>query len=325
MAVTRSLRWLLSVRRPKADSFTLTGPEAPPASVNHAVPSVNLRPRRTTSTAPKPTHGPVAQVAVIPGTVSAPVADTRVVFASAGAAVAVGCGCVDGVSASSDVVDGSTVVAVGVGFDTSVAKGSCTNSEPSSSDCSISFCCTSAVARLTTPNVPSSNPTAAPPSWTQHVAEGFGPIPGGLVLIAIPVVVWILLQRLPYHRVLLSVGGNDATAFSAGINVTVVRIVAYTLGGVFAAVAGIAIATLLQSSDGNAGLEYVLIALAAVALGGTPIGGGRGGLLGAIVGAAAIFLIQNLLSALHVDAYWLQVAYGAMLIVGCVIGLKTTS
>jgi ribose transport system permease protein len=167
-------------------------------------------------------------------------------------------------------------------------------------------------------------PTASPPSWTQHLAAGLGPIPGGLVLIAVPVAIWILLQRLPFHRVLLSVGGNDATAFSAGVNVTLVRILAYALGGFFAAVAGIAIATLLQSSDGNAGLEYVLIALAAVALGGTPIGGGRGGLLGAIVGAAAIFLIQNLLSALHVDAYWLQVAYGGMLIVGSVIGAQLT-
>jgi len=145
------------------------------------------------------------------------------------------------------------------------------------------------------------------------------------LLIAVPVVVWILLQRLPYHRVLLAVGGNDATAFSSGVDVTRVRILAYTLGGAFAAVAGIAIATLLQSSDGNAGLEYVLIALAAVALGGTPIGGGRGGLLGAIVGASAIFLVQNLLSALHVDAYWLQVAYGGMLIVGSVIGAQLTA
>ncbi len=165
-------------------------------------------------------------------------------------------------------------------------------------------------------------PTAAPPSWLNDLAKGFGPIPGGLVLILGPVLVWLALQRIPYHRVLLAVGGNDATAFSSGVNVTWVRILAYGLGGLFAAVGGIAIATLLQSSDGNAGLEYVLIALAAVALGGTPIGGGRGGLLGAIVGAAAIFLVQNLLSALHVDAYWLQVAYGGMLIVGSVIGAQ---
>jgi ribose transport system permease protein len=168
-------------------------------------------------------------------------------------------------------------------------------------------------------------PTAAPESWLSDLAEGFGPIPGGVVLVAGPVLAWLAIQRIPYHRVLLAVGGNDATAFSSGVPVTRVRILAYSLGGLFAAVAGIAIATLLQSSDGNAGLEYVLIALAAVALGGTPIGGGRGGLLGAIVGAAAIFLVQNLLSALHVNAYWLQVAYGGMLIVGCVIGAQLTA
>jgi ribose transport system permease protein len=168
-------------------------------------------------------------------------------------------------------------------------------------------------------------PTAAPPSWLAHLAEGFGPIPGGLVLVLCPVLAWLAIQRAPYHRILLAVGGNDATAFSSGVNVTRVRVLAYGLGGLFAAVAGIAIAALLQSSDGNAGLEYVLIALAAVALGGTPIGGGRGGLLGAIVGASAIFLVQNLLSALHVNAYWLQVAYGGMLIVGSVLGAQLTA
>ena len=67
---------------------------------------------------------------------------------------------------------------------------------------------------------------------------------------------WIVLQRLPYHRVLLSVGGNDATAFSSGVNVTRVRILAYALGGLFAAVAGIALATLLQSSDGERRPQY---------------------------------------------------------------------
>jgi ribose transport system permease protein len=168
-------------------------------------------------------------------------------------------------------------------------------------------------------------PTPAPPSWLADLAEGFGPIPGGLVLLAGPVLVWLALQRTPFHRILLSVGGNDATAYSSGVNVTRVRILAYALGGLFAAVGGIAIAALLQSSDGNAGLEYVLIALAAVALGGTPIGGGRGGLLGAVVGASAIFLVENLLGALNVNAYWLQVAYGGMLIVGAVIGAQLTA
>lgn len=165
-------------------------------------------------------------------------------------------------------------------------------------------------------------PIAAPPSWLNDLAEGIGPIPGGLILLAGPVLAWILLQRTPFHRILLAVGGNDATAYSSGVNVTAVRLIAYTLGGMFAAVAGIAIATLLQSSDATAGLEYILIALAAIALGGTPLTGGRGGVTGAVLGAAVIFLIQNLLGALNINAYWNQVAYGAMLIVGAIIGAQ---
>ena len=165
-------------------------------------------------------------------------------------------------------------------------------------------------------------PEPAPASWLAHLRSGIGGVPGGLILIAVPIVVWLVLQRMPFHRTLLSVGGSDATAYSSGVNVTAVRLIAYSLGGMFAAVAGLAIATLLQGSDAGAGGEYVLIALAAIALGGTPIGGGRGGLTGAITGAAAIFLIQSLLSALNVNAYWNQVVYGLMLVVGAVIGAQ---
>ena len=163
-------------------------------------------------------------------------------------------------------------------------------------------------------------PTPAPPSWLADLAEGFRPDSrrrrppgrsrGRLARAA--------AHALPPDPALRRRQRRDRVP--SGVNVTRVRILAYALGGLFAAVAGIAIAALLQSSDGNAGLEYMLIALAAVALGGTPIGGGRGGLLGAVVGAAAIFLVENLLGALNVNAYWLQVAYGGMLIVGAVIG-----
>jgi len=168
-------------------------------------------------------------------------------------------------------------------------------------------------------------PAPAPSSWLEDLRSGFGPIPGGLVLLACPVAVWILLRLTPFHRLLLSVGGNDAAAYSSGVSVTAVRLIAYGLGGLFAAIAGIAIAMLLQGSDANAGLEYVLIALAAIALGGTPIGGGRGGLVGAIVGAAAIFLIQSLLGALNINAYWNQVVYGLMLVIGAIIGAQLTA
>ena len=110
------------------------------------------------------------------------------------------------------------------------------------------------------------------------------------------------------------------------MNVTRVRILAYALGGLFAAVAGIAIAALLQSSDGNAGLEYVLIALAAVALGGTPDRRRPRRACWAPSSAQRRSSSSRTSSgALNVNAYWLQVAYGGMLIVGAVVGAQLTA
>lgn len=158
--------------------------------------------------------------------------------------------------------------------------------------------------------------------WLGHLADQVGPIPGALILLAIPVVIWLALSRTSFHRVLYAVGGNDATAYSAGVNVARVRIAAYALGGLFAAVAGIALTALVQSTQTASVASYTLIALAAVALGGTPLGGGRGGLLGSILGAVCIYEMQTGLSALGVSSSWNQVVYGGLLVVGVLIGAR---
>ncbi len=163
-------------------------------------------------------------------------------------------------------------------------------------------------------------------NWTADLGDKvFGFLPGALVLLAIPVVIWFVLSRTSFHRNLYAVGGNDATAYSAGVNVTAVRIVAYAVGGLFAAVGGIALTALVQTSQAGSSAQYTLIALAAVALGGTPLGGGRGGLLGSALGASCIYLMQTLLSALNVPQTWLQVVYGGLLIIGVVVGARISS
>lgn len=162
-------------------------------------------------------------------------------------------------------------------------------------------------------------------NWTADLGDKVGPVPGALILLAVPVVVWLLLARGAYQRTLYAVGGNDVTAFSAGVDVAATRVVAYAIGGLFAAVAGISLSALVQSSQGTASAQYTLIALAAVALGGTQLGGGRGGLLGSALGALAIYLIQTLLSALSVPPTWLQVVYGGMLVIGVIVGARITA
>lgn len=169
-------------------------------------------------------------------------------------------------------------------------------------------------------------PVSVQTHWVQGLSGDVGPVPWGVILIAIPLVLWSLLRLTPFLRTLYLVGGNAATAYSTGINVAVVKIAAYGIGGFFAGIGALALTGLVQTDDPNLGLQYSLIALAAVALGGTPIGmGGRGGVLGSMLGAAVIYLLQNLLIVSHVENNWLQVVYGAMLIAGAVIGAKITA
>jgi ribose transport system permease protein len=166
-------------------------------------------------------------------------------------------------------------------------------------------------------------PKSAPAgTWTADLADKVGPVPGGLMLIAIPLAIWWLLSRSAYHRNLYETGGNDASAFSAGVNVALTRIVAYALGGAFAAVGGIALTALVQSTQSAGFAQYTLVALAAVALGGTQLGGGRGGLIASLVGACCIYLMQTLLGAVGVSSSWLNFVYGAMLVSGVVVGAK---
>jgi len=166
------------------------------------------------------------------------------------------------------------------------------------------------------------NPESAPANWTAQLAGNWGPLPGGLVTIAVPVVVWLLLGRTALIKSIFAVGGDAPAAYASGVNVGLVRVLAYALGGMFAAVAGFALTGLVNSADSSIGVQYTLIAVAAVSLGGTPAGGGRGGLVGALLGAVSIFLIQNVLLNASVPAQWLDVVYGGVLIVAAVLGTQ---
>lgn len=163
-------------------------------------------------------------------------------------------------------------------------------------------------------------PVSLSGNWTAFFTGTIGPIPGGLFFLAVPLVIWALLGLLPFRRTLYAVGSNDTTAFSSGVNVGVVRIAAYALGGLFAAVGGLALTALVSSADAGTSSSYTLVAIAAVALGGTSLWGGRGGLFGSLVGAACIYLLQSLLNALQINSVWLQVMYGVVLLVAVVFG-----
>src|SRR6266480_2249258 len=147
--------------------------------------------------------------------------------------------------------------------------------------------------------------------WVQHLAGSVGPIPGGVFTIGLPLLIWFSLRLVPFGRLLYAVGSNDTTAFSSGVNVNAVRVASYGLGGLFAGFGGLALTGLVNSANASSSTEYTLVAIAAV---------GRGGLIGPLLGAFSIYLMQNLLATFAINPAYLQIVYGGILIVAVVLG-----
>jgi ribose transport system permease protein len=157
-------------------------------------------------------------------------------------------------------------------------------------------------------------PVGPAPLWLKSMAGPLSILPLAAIFVA-----WWLIRRLPYYDLLMAIGSDDRTAYAAGVNVTKVRFAAYVITGVFASVAGLMLTALIGSADPNIGQTYTLIAVAAVALGGVSLAGGRGGLLGAAIGAIDIFLLQSVLTSFNVSTYVLQIAYGAILVAAVIL------
>lgn len=154
------------------------------------------------------------------------------------------------------------------------------------------------------------SPMGSVPAWLKTFSGSLSIVP----LVAI-FIVWWGIRRLPYYDQLMATGSDDRAAYTAGVNVPFVRFLSYVIGGVFAGIAGLMLTALIGSADGNIAPTYTLIAISAVALGGVSLAGGRGGLVGAAIGAICIFLIQSVLIRFNVSTFVLQIAYGTILVV----------
>jgi ribose transport system permease protein len=163
------------------------------------------------------------------------------------------------------------------------------------------------------------SPTGPAPAFFGALSGRWHGIPMAPAFLIGPLLIWWALCRTPFVRTLLAVGGDDRVAFSAGIDVRLVRLAAYAIGGLFAAFAGLALTALIQSGDATVGPPFTLQAVTAVALGGTSLAGGRGGMTGSVLGALCLFLIQNLLTNMNVSFFWVQIVFGVALVLALIV------
>ncbi len=153
------------------------------------------------------------------------------------------------------------------------------------------------------------SPSGSVPAWLASLAGPWSILPVGTAIL-----IWIIIKRMPFYETLMAVGSEDRAAYTAGINVPLVRFIAYVLAGLFAGLAALSLTALIGSGDPIIGPGYTLIAIAAVALGGVSLAGGVGGLTAAFLGAADIFLLQSMLTTFNVSTFVLQAVYGAVLV-----------
>ena len=137
-------------------------------------------------------------------------------------------------------------------------------------------------------------------------------------LVWVPIVLlfvlsWVL-ARTPYGRSVYATGGNREAAYFSGIRVDRVTASTYVWCGALAGLAGVMLASRLQSGQPTSGEFYELTAIAAVVLGGASLYGGEGKLYKSVIGVFIMVTLGNGLNLLNVDSYWQRVAIGAVII-----------
>jgi len=136
----------------------------------------------------------------------------------------------------------------------------------------------------------------------------------GLIVLCVFIVGEVMLARGKIGMRLYAIGSSPEAAFVAGIRVKLVRFFAYVFCGLMAALAGLVIAARIGSGDPQAGSQFTLASVTAVVVGGTSVFGGRGTLVGTVLGAILLVLLQNALNQLHVTAYYQYVWTGVLLL-----------
>jgi inositol transport system permease protein len=153
-----------------------------------------------------------------------------------------------------------------------------------------------------------------------------GPVPiSVLILAAVVAVSWVLLNRTKFGRHCYAVGGNIKAAQASGIYTDRVIRKAFVFNGILVAIAGIVLMSRVNSGQPAAGVAYEFDAITAVVVGGTSLMGGTGTIMGTVIGAMIIGVINNILNLMNVSSYWQMIIKGLIIAVAVILDVKTKS
>ncbi|MCR6554138.1 ribose ABC transporter permease, partial [Aeromonas sp. CPF2-S1] len=148
------------------------------------------------------------------------------------------------------------------------------------------------------------------------------PVPIWLMAIVF-LLAWYLLNHTRLGRYIYALGGNESATRLSGINVDRVKLAVYGLCGMLSALAGLIVTSRLSSAQPTAGMGYELDAIAAVVLGGTSLMGGKGRIMGTLIGALIIGFLNNALNLLDVSSYYQMIAKASVILLAVMIDNKS--
>ncbi|HWO78513.1 MAG TPA: ribose ABC transporter permease [Bacillus sp. (in: firmicutes)] len=161
----------------------------------------------------------------------------------------------------------------------------------------------------------------------QMIGKGyfFGiPFPIIIMLVSFAILL-VVLQNTTFGRGIYAIGGNEEASRLSGLKVDGIKIGVYTISGAMAALAGIILTSRLNSAQPTAGTSYELDAIAAVVLGGTSLAGGRGRIVGTLIGVLIIGVLNNGLNLLGVSSFYQQVVKGGVILLAVLLDRKKSA
>lgn len=165
----------------------------------------------------------------------------------------------------------------------------------------------------------------------QSTSNFFSAIGNGYFLgIPIPVYIMVFVFSISHYilfhtrcgRYVYAIGGNEEAARLSGLSTIKLKIAVYGISGFLASLSGIIMTARLSSAQPTAGTGYELDAIAAVVLGGTSLAGGVGTILGTLVGALIIGILNNALNLLNVSSYFQMIAKGSVILIAVLLDRK---
>ena len=169
-----------------------------------------------------------------------------------------------------------------------------------------------------------SRPGGIAPDWLIPWGEGFTIFNEIFLLMILATILFYIITHTAFWGHLKLMGADERAAFTSGVKINWVRIVAHLIAGVFAALSAICFTVLVGSGDPIQGTKYTLLGVTALVLGGASLIGGRGGAFGAILGAGNLYLINYILVTFRFErlqSFVSDLSYGAVLVIALLVSL----